>query len=624
MGHRFALVWVAAAAVACGSSGKKPATDAGDSDAPYACNDPAADCPAAPACQIASCDANHACANVADSAQNGMSCGSSMACQNGMCLSTMAVCGDAVVEFGEDCDFGTANNGPGTGCETNCKFTCANAAACDDGNVCNGAEACVSVTVNGGMGQICMAGSAATNGTSCGTGMVCQNSTCVADTCGNGFAVAPEECDDGGLNGTIGDGCSSTCRYTCVSTDSTRNCASTNPCVGQGTCNDTTHVCTVGMKLMDGTACGSGGSCVMGVCTQAICGDGVRVTSEQCDDGNTANLDGCDSTCKFEQVHRMDIITINRSTSTFCPANALGSALNGAAKSQIDGSFTSGIKDGSISVVYVFLGLDDLSGQTDASLHVGTVTGVQQTGTTTYNGSVDPMCTGPYEAMLGNPAKNNYACDLDWWYTTDAAQIDASRVPITQMPGALAGGVLTTTPTEVNYKLNFAGVSVVMDMVNSKIKATTATVSAPTASAGGTPGHLAAEHLDSTLTSFSAMGVGIAGELCGNTTAQSLANTQVPSVLQSGLGKCDANYTTANSLLDVYINGCHNLFAGQLVTATQPDTSRDGATYTFQLNASHQVTGCKRNGTTSTLSTCLMNATYTTLANFTTARVIAK
>jgi cysteine-rich repeat protein len=599
MGLRFALSLFAAALVACGSSGKKGSTDAGDGDAPYACTDPATDCAAAPACQVASCGADHTCANIADSTQDGMSCGTSMACQNGMCLSTMAVCGDGVLELGEDCDFGTANNGAGTGCESNCKFSCANAAACDDGNVCNGAEMCVANMVNGATGQVCQAGTAAMNGTACGTGMICTNSTCTADVCGNGFAVAPEECDDGGLNGTIGDGCSSSCKFACVSSDPTRDCASANPCVGAGTCNDTTHVCAPGANLTNGTPCGSGGNCQAGVCTQPICGDGIRGGTEQCDDGNTTNLDGCDASCKFEQVQRMVAINVLRTTDTFCSMNALGTALNATAKSQIDSSFASGIKDGSISVIFDFLGLDDLAGQTDSSLHVGALTGVQQTGATTYNG----------------------ASDLDWWYTTDASQIDGTRTAKTQMPGSITGGVLTTTPTEVNYKLNFAGVAVTMDMVNSKIKATSGATGKPTTSSGGTPGHLAGEHLDPTLMSFSTMA---AGELCGQTTTQSLANTQVPSVLQSGFGKCDANYTTANSLLDVYINGCHNLLGGQLVTAAQPDTSRDGATYHFNLDSSHHVTSCTRNGSADTLSDCLNNATYTTLVTFTTDRVIAK
>ena len=618
MGYRFALPWLAVALIACGG-GNKGATDAGtcgngivdpgedcDGDpgctasCKYMCSDPVADCAAAPACQMPTCDATHACANAPDPSQDGTDCGASMKCQNGACLSTMAVCGDGIVEFGEDCDFGTMN-GAGTGCESNCKFSCTMSPnSCDDGLICNGTEMCVTNMLGSAMGQVCMPAANAMNGTACASGKLCENGSCVNDTCGNGVHVPPEECDDGGLNGTTGDGCSATCTFTCVSTDPTRDCASANPCVGQGTCNDTTHVCTVGANLTNGTPCGSTGSCQNGVCTQPICGDGVRSGTEQCDDGNLANLDGCDANCRFEQVHRMITASMATNTDTFCTANALGGALNSTADSQINSSLTSGIKDGSISVIFDFLGLDDLSGQTDASLQVGTLTGVEQTGATTYNG----------------------LSDLDWWYTTDASSIDATRTAKTQMtPASLTGGVLAAGPTEVNFKLNFAGVAVTMDLVGSRIKATVGTVNKPTTSTAGTPGHLASENLDSTLTSFSVM---TAGELCGNTTAQSLANTTVPSVLQSGFGKCDANYSTANSLLDVYISGCHNLLGGQLVTATQPDTSRDGATYHFTANSSHVVTSCTRNGASASLSTCLANATYTTLVKFTTDRVIMK
>ncbi len=617
MGCRLALAFLVAAAWACGG-GNKAAPDAStcgngvvdpgeDCDGganctatcTFACSNPAVDCPAAPVCQMAACDANHACADVADTSQDGTSCGTNMKCQNGSCLSTMAVCGDGTVEFGEDCDFGS-NNGPGTGCESNCKFSCTMSPnSCDDGNVCNGLETCITNTVGGATGQICMSAANAMNGTACGTGMICTNGSCTADVCGNGYAVAPEECDDGGLNGTPGDGCSATCTYTCVSTDPSRDCASNNPCIGQGTCNDTTHVCTAGSALTNGTPCGSGGTCQNGVCTSPICGDGVRSGTEQCDDGNTKNLDGCDSGCRFEQVHRMITVTIPRTTDTFCPSNAIGTALNATAKSQIDSSLASGVKDGSITVILDMLGLDDLTGQNDASLTVGNLTGVQQTGTTTYNGQ----------------------SDLDWWYTTDTSTIDANRVAITQMPASFTSGALAAGPTEVTYKLNFAGVAVSMDLVGSKIKATVGSSNKPTTSSGGTPGHLASENLDPNLTSFSTMS---AGELCGKTTAQSLANTHVPSVLTSGFGKCDANYTTANSLLDLYISGCHNVLAGQLVTATQPDGSRDGATYRFTADASHTVTSCTRNGAADTLSDCLTNATYSTWVNFTTDRVIAK
>jgi fibro-slime domain-containing protein len=40
-------------------------------------------------------------------------------------------------------------------------------------------------------------------------------------------------------------------------------------------------------------------TCAGGTCT-AVCGDGLKFPSEQCDDGNTKNGDGCDSTCHIE------------------------------------------------------------------------------------------------------------------------------------------------------------------------------------------------------------------------------------------------------------------------------------------------------------------------------------
>jgi len=207
------------------------------------------------------------------------------------------------------------------------------------------------------------------------------------------------------------------------------------------------------------------------------------------------------------------------------------------------------------------------------------------------------------------------------------------RVATTKMSGSISSGTLTVGPTEVNFKLNFVGVPVTMDMVGTTLKLTAGTSTKPTASAGGTPGHLAAEHLDSTLMSFATT---TAGELCGNTTAKSLADTTVPSALLSGFGsKCDANYTTANTLLDVYISGCHNLFGGQLVTAnTQPDGARvAGDVYLFTANASHQVVSCTKNGNPDTLTDCEANATYSTWAKLvdpqtastpSTDRVIAK
>ena len=76
--------------------------------------------------------------------------------------------------------------------------------------------------------------------------------------------LGDEQCDDGNL--LNGDGCSSACRI------------------------EPSYYCTTT----------SGGT---STCAVAVCGDGARqgeVATEACDDGNTNNLDGCNSTCGFE------------------------------------------------------------------------------------------------------------------------------------------------------------------------------------------------------------------------------------------------------------------------------------------------------------------------------------
>ena len=84
--------------------------------------------------------------------------------------------------------------------------------------------------------------------------------------CGQGKTEGSEACDDG--NTADGDGCSSLCAveagWTCNS-ECLTFCQGTKP-----------SVCS------------------------AICGDGRNVTSEQCDDGNLANGDGCTNKCRVE------------------------------------------------------------------------------------------------------------------------------------------------------------------------------------------------------------------------------------------------------------------------------------------------------------------------------------
>jgi cysteine-rich repeat protein len=53
----------------------------------------------------------------------------------------------------------------------------------------------------------------------------------------------------------------------------------------------------------DGRVCGQAGGhlhCVMNDCVRNACGDGVASETEECDDGNERDLDGCDSHCHIE------------------------------------------------------------------------------------------------------------------------------------------------------------------------------------------------------------------------------------------------------------------------------------------------------------------------------------
>lgn len=769
----------------------------------FACVDAATDCGEPPACQAASCSMN-ACVFAADATKNGTSCGTDKVCLGGTCLSI--TCGDGIVGPGEDCDFG-ANNGPNSGCELDCSFSCElGATTCDDSDPCNGVESCAAVTTPGA-GQKCMPGTPQGDGASCGTGMVCVNAACTAAVCGDSYTTSPEECDD--ANQVTGDGCEpGTCEYSCVSSDPTRNCTPADACAGQGTCNDTTHRCSAGTPLGNNTPCGTGGYCQTGVCAQPmcgdgtrtpneecdngllngssgngcradctwvcddspatqcgtaaacqqwtctaahtcqsvantaangttcgsglvctngscaspsavcgngtietgeqcdfgtgngpntgcetnctfscttapnscddgnacdgletcvavtnpgagrrcvagtplmngttcgtgsiclsqtctlstcgdgyldtgggetceppnsatcddvchtiVCGDGVRKGTEQCDDGNLTRIDGCDPSCKFEQTHRMNTLQVQFGTSmTYCPKNAMGGGIVGSTpRTQIADAINLGVNDGSITVMFHALGLDDLSGTNDPALNLAILGGVPAAGTN-YNG----------------------ASDLDWWYTTDANTLDANRMPISLVPATIVAKALNAGPSSFAFTVSFVGVAVTMNMFDTTIRATLGAATTPLMSSGTTPGHLASEHLDPALTSF---GTATAGEICGKTTAASLASVLVPSALV-GNTVCAENYSTSNTLLDVFIGGCKTFGFIRQIDKTQPDAARTpGDVYVFTANAARSVTACTKNGQPAVLSECLQNAAYTSYYKFTTDRVIAK
>lgn len=66
--------------------------------------------------------------------------GASGRCRDGACVAPG--CGNGTVDEGEQCDDGR-NGDDDDGCRDDCTWTCEADGACDDGDVCNGAERCV-------------------------------------------------------------------------------------------------------------------------------------------------------------------------------------------------------------------------------------------------------------------------------------------------------------------------------------------------------------------------------------------------------------------------------------------------------------------------------------------------
>jgi len=125
--------------------------------------------------------------------------------------------------------------------------------------------------------------------------IVCTFTNTINAVCGDGqINQTSEQCDDGAQNGTI---CTPNYESTCTYCSSTcQNVTLTGPYCGDNIKN--------GTEQCDGTE----GVPTHYTCTQSCtlqyvpyCGDGlINQTSEQCDDGNNTNGDGCNATCQNE------------------------------------------------------------------------------------------------------------------------------------------------------------------------------------------------------------------------------------------------------------------------------------------------------------------------------------
>ncbi|AKF05542.1 DUF4215 domain-containing protein [Sandaracinus amylolyticus] len=236
-----------------------------------------------------------ACAPAASPAPDGAACGTGQICLTGGCVAS--ACGDGFTDAsrGEQCD--DVNTVSGDGCENDCTFTCSSAADCSDGAVCNGPEVCMNA---GSVASRCAAGSPASNGTSCGGGQICIGGACTTAGCGDGVVSGAEQCDDG--NTSNGDGCDADCRWTCTAATAVADCGDGNACNGVEVCTaggSLASRCGPGTAPANGASCGGTNICVGGACVARRCGDMIVSTGEQCDDGNTANADGCDNDCTW-------------------------------------------------------------------------------------------------------------------------------------------------------------------------------------------------------------------------------------------------------------------------------------------------------------------------------------
>jgi cysteine-rich repeat protein len=202
-------------------------------------------------------------------------------------------CGNGTIEEGEACDDG--NTVDGDGCDADCTFTCSGDGDCQDGNLCNGTEACILDA------HTCTTGTWLADGFVCVAEprQICLGGVCMPSTCGDGFldTAAGEFCDPPG-GSCLGD-CTLGCGGDMDCPDDE------NPCNGDEFCDPSGHVCARSAPLGDGDACGSEPRmiCLGGSCQQSLCGDGFVdggvAPPEECDDGNGWPGDGCENDCTF-------------------------------------------------------------------------------------------------------------------------------------------------------------------------------------------------------------------------------------------------------------------------------------------------------------------------------------
>jgi cysteine-rich repeat protein len=242
-------------------------------------------------------------------------------------------CGDAIVDPGEECDFGPDNSDTST-CTSNCLIAecgdgllLAGLEECDDGNFDNSDDCvddCKTASCGDGFTQ---AGVEECDDGNTEEGDGCTTS-CTPGICGDGVIQGGEQCDDGNditsdecpacQLAFCGDGYMQAGVEACDDGNVNSDDACTNPFCEPASCGD--GIIWTGMEECDDGNDEDGDNCPTS-CTNAFCGDGFLYDGmEECDDGNEVEEDTCTNDCISNGVFFSAMFNQNQDGQAHCPA----------------------------------------------------------------------------------------------------------------------------------------------------------------------------------------------------------------------------------------------------------------------------------------------------------------